>query len=48
MMDEKTKGLFVDVNEKGDLIVKPQNVSPDEVVGIVLRLAAQIKAQLKI
>ena len=45
-IDEQLKTLVIEVEENGNIRVSPKNVSPDEVTGIILRFAHQVRRQL--
>jgi len=40
------KSLTVEVNQSGNLRIIPNKMSPDEVTGLLLRVASNIKQQL--
>lgn len=47
-MEGTEKSFTVFIDDDGNIKVKPTNMSSDEVTGVVFRLAAQIKQQLRV
>lgn len=48
MNDQKEPKTFtVEIMEGGEIKIDPKNISPDELNGVILRLAMQIKTQLR-